>query len=272
MSSSSTYIHGINPAERERLTILNDLLNHRCLEKIQVNVNDRILDVGSGLGLMTFAFSKSSGPNGYCLGIERSESQLQNSSIPKSDGLSFRQGDALNLPLHSNEVGSFDLVHARFILEHLPTPSKAIQEMYRALRPGGRIVLADDDHQAMILFPEPDGFQQLWTAYMDSFLEIGNDPFIGRKLPQLLKTNGFIEVRNDFVFFGDVFGSPTFPIFSRNLIEVIATAKDVMFSENLITPSDFEAAIAGLKCWSENEQATAWYPLCIAFGIKPFEL
>ena len=269
MKVSSTYIHGINPAEQNRLTILNSLLNDRCIEKIPIHSGARILDVGSGLGLMTAAFAEKAGANSYVLGIERSEAQLQKAQSIQTPGLHFRKGDAFQLPLTPEEEGTFDLVFARFILEHLPEPQRAIKEMFRALKPGGTIVLADDDHEAMILYPEPAGFKMLWSAYIDSYLEIGNDPFIGRKLPRLLIDNGFINVRNDVAFFGDVAGSPTFQAYILNLSEVIATARDVMFENNLIESDDFESALNNLKSWSNIDHATAFYPLCMAFGKKP---
>lgn len=217
---------------------------------------------------MTQAFSVHAGPTGFCLGIERSKEQLEKSLTLKNEGLHFREGDVQKLPLLAEEIGTFDLVYARFILEHLPEPQQAVNEMRRALCDGGKIVLADDDHQAMILFPEPEGFQQLWTAYIDSFIEIGNDPFIGRKLPRLLHESGFADVKNDIVFFGDTAGSETFREYINNLSEVITTAKSVMLEYNFISAPQFEAALASLLKWSELSYATAYYPLCLATGTK----
>ena len=271
MTAGSTYIHGINDNEQIRLSMLNDLLNRKCLEKISVKPGSAILDVGSGLGLMTKQFSILTGPTGRCLGIERSPEQLAKSKQFETEQLHFRQGDALNLPLQSEEVGTFDLVYARFILEHLPDPAKAIREMKRALRPGGKIILADDDHQAMILYPEPEGFQRLWTAYIDAFIEVGNDPFIGRKLPRLLHDAGFADVQNDMVFFGDTSGSDTFIPYIKNLSQVIATAKSVMLESKALSIDQFDEALAQLLKWAELKYATAYYPLCIAVGIKSHE-
>lgn len=267
--ASSSYIHGINPEEQQRLLILNEILNRRCLDKIQIHSGEHVLDVGSGLGLITAAFANMAGPTGFCLGIERSPEQLQKSITLVRDGLSFRQGDALMLPLNQEEEQSFDFVHARFILEHLPVPQKAISEMKRALKHGGRIFLADDDHLGMILYPEPDGFQQLWNAYMESYIELGNDPYIGRKLPSLLTHAGFTDVRNDMVFFGDVAGSPTFEMYMKNLQEVISTARNTMLENTLIDQEAFESAIHALSAWTKLPNATAFYTLCIATGTKP---
>ena len=264
----STYIHGINPGEQIRLSILNELLNQRCLEKITLKPAARILDVGSGLGLMTECLSKKSGPGGYCLGIERDDEQIEKAQKHQTPELEFRKGDAYQLPLKEDEIGSFDIVYSRFLLEHLSDPKRAIEEMLRALKHGGQIILSDDDHQSMILYPEPEGFQKLWTAYIDSYITIGNDPFIGRKLPRLLLDNGCKEVRNDLVFFGDMAGSPTFEAYTKNLSEVIATARNLMIENELISPDEYASAMKNLITWTKMSHATAYYPLCIATGKK----
>ena len=122
----SHYIHGSSSAEQSRLSRLNDLINARCLPKLKLEDGFRILDVGSGLGQLTYRLSEAVGPNGFCLGIERDTNQL---SVAKENhvapNLEFRQGDALELPLTSQELESFDFTHARFLLEHLSNPAQA---------------------------------------------------------------------------------------------------------------------------------------------------
>ena len=265
----SHYLHGSTPTEQSRLSRLNELMNDRCFSKLKLNAGDRVLDVGSGLGQMTFKISKSIGNNGFCLGIERDSNQLA-SAIGnfQASNLEFRKGDAMELPLRGDEVGSFDFVHCRFLLEHLSNPNKAVTEMFKGLKPGGRILLADDDHQVMTLYPEPPGFQNLWNAYMDSYVEVGNDPFIGRKLHKLLIDNGIKSVTNDVVFFGDCAGTSTFQLFVDNLIEVILPSYEVMVGNNSIGEQDFKAAIEAIREWSKLPHASIWYTICFAEGIK----
>src|SRR4029453_7867530 len=252
----SHYIHGSDPAEQSRLSRLNDLINVRCFPKLKLEDGFRILDVGSGLGQLTYRMSEAVGPNGFCLGIERDTNQL---SVARKNyvarNLEFRQGDALALPLTAHELESFDLAHARFLLEHLSDPAKAVSEMVKSLKPGGRIFLADDDHKSLTLFPEPVGFQALLSAYMDSYVEVGNDPFIGRKLTKLLVDQGVRNVRNDVVFFGDCAGTETFPLFVNNLIGVIATSYDVMITSKLISDREYQLAIQHVRDWSSLRHA-----------------
>jgi ubiquinone/menaquinone biosynthesis C-methylase UbiE len=90
----SHYIHGSDPAEQSRLSRLNDLVNARCFPKLKLEHGFRILDVGSGLGQLTYRMSEAVGPNGFCLGIERDTKHL---SVARKNhvapNLEFRQGD-----------------------------------------------------------------------------------------------------------------------------------------------------------------------------------
>ena len=72
----------------------------------------------------------------------------------------FRLGDLGNLPVADQEV---DLVVACMVLHHLSNPKDTIHEAYRALRPGGRLVVVDlHEH-------EDDAFREtmadLWLGF-----------------------------------------------------------------------------------------------------------
>ena len=67
----SQYIHGSKPEEQHRLSVMNDLMNSRCLEKMQLKGGEKVIDIGSGLGQYILEMAKKVGRGGYCLGIER---------------------------------------------------------------------------------------------------------------------------------------------------------------------------------------------------------
>jgi len=172
----STYIHGTAPEEQRRLSLLNDvLLNPASLREIALRGDERIVDFGSGLGQFSRAMARAV-PRGNVVGIERSEEQLALAKrLAKDDGESslveFRQGDVLSAEL---EWGTYDIAHARFVLEHVPDPLRVVKTMVRAVRPGGRIILADDDHDVLRLWPEPPGMAELWRANMNTGIWCAN--------------------------------------------------------------------------------------------------
>jgi len=265
----SNYIHGVNSEEQKRLSLMNTLMNQRCVAKMTIPAGAKILDVGSGLGQMSQLLVQTSGKAASCLGVERDQLQIDQAQTKGYHNIEFRKGDGRDLPLLSSEVGSFDFAHTRFLLEHVPNPSAVVKEMFRALKPGGSIALADDDHQAMMLYPEPEGFQKLWSAYMDAYIEIGNDPYIGRKMSRLLYEQGFVDLKVDVAFFGDCAGTETFRDFCLNLYGVIDSARNSMITSGLISELEFAEYMENLLKWSELPHASMWYYIFLAFGKKP---
>jgi SAM-dependent methyltransferase len=269
--TSSEYIHGTHPDEQARLSLLNDLLNRGSLRELQLQGGERVLDVGCGLGQLARAMANGAGRR--VIGIERSAEQIaEGRRLAEREGeasfVEFRQGDASSFPLADDEWGTFDLAHTRFLLEHLREPLPVVRAMARAVRPGGRIVLEDDDHDLMRLWPEPPGFAALWHAYQRSYEHLGNDPVIGRRLVSLLVEAGAEPVRNTLVFFGSCAGERHFPGYVENLIGVIQGARATVLEAGLLEAASFDAAIAALREWSRHPAAAIWYAIAWAEGRR----
>jgi ubiquinone/menaquinone biosynthesis C-methylase UbiE len=270
------YIHGALPEEQQRLSLLNDLLNDACLRELDLHGGERVLDVGSGLGQFARTMARAVGPDGFVLGIERDADQRAAAlRLAKEAGevslVTIRKGEAGALPLQDHEWGMFDVVHTRFLLEHLRDPTRAVEQMVRATRPSGRIVLCDDDHALLRLWPEPPGVLDLWQAYYRTYDRIGNDPFIGRRLVALLHAAGAQPVRNTGIFFGSCAGDATFEAFVENLAGVIEGARDAIVAQGLFEAAYFDEVMATFRAWSHRPDAAIWYTLCWAEGIRPKE-
>jgi ubiquinone/menaquinone biosynthesis C-methylase UbiE len=267
----SVYIHGTSESEQKRLSLMNDvLLNQPMLREMHLRSDERILDLGSGLGQFSRAMARAV-PGGRVVGIERDAEQLAVARrLAREDGeedlVDFRDGDALALDV---DDASFDLAHTRFLLEHLPDPLRAVKTMVRAVRPGGRIVLADDDHDVLRLWPEPPGMYDLWRAYMRTYERIGNDPFVGRRLVQLLHDAGARPVRNSWIFFGGCAGMESFPVLASNMAGVVRTARETMISMRLVEPDIFDRAMEAYDEWAKRPDAAVWFAVAWAEGTRP---
>ena len=274
---ASEYIHGSSPAEQERLSLLNDILNEACLRELSLQPGAKVLDLGSGLGQFSRLIARTVGSDGHVIGIERDQDQLaQARSLADSDGetelVEFRRGDAFELPLSEREWGTFDLAHARFLLEHVPRPTEVIASMVRSVRPGGRVFVADDDHDSFRPWPEPPGFQLLWQAYIHSYEKLGNDPYVGRRLVSLLHDGGLTSIRNSCVFFGGCAGNERFEAVADNVIGALEGAKNEMVTAEFLDEESFRSGIDGLKRWKADPAAALWYTVCCAEGVVPNEV
>jgi len=253
--------------------MMNGLLNERTLRELDLKDGERILDLGSGTGQFSRLMARAVGDRGHVVGIERDADQLLEAkrlaSIAGEEGLvDFRMGDATSLHLESGEWGSFDVVHARFLLEHVRRPEKIVEYMMAAARPGGKIVLADDDHEGFRLWPEPVGFTRLWRAYMESYVVAGNDPLIGRRLVDLLQKAGAARMRNTSIFFGGCAGNDLFDAVVENLVGVIRGAREALVGSGLIDAEAFDLGLNDLRRWEKHPSATLWYYVCWAEGLK----
>lgn len=266
---SSSYIHGTDPEEQRRLATLNDLLNASSLRELALRGGERILDVGCGLAQLTRAFARAAGR--VVVGVERSQEQLTSArTLARAAGedarVDLREGDAAALPLDEREWRSFDVAHARFLLEHVPDPLLVVRGMARAVRPGGRVVLADDDHDVLRVFPEPPGFSTAWQAFVRGYDRLGNDPFVGRRLTALLHEAGATPTRITSVFFGACAGEATFPAFAANLIENLRGAREVVLGTGMLDAAALDRALAALQEWSRRPDAALWYGMAWAEG------
>lgn len=268
------YIHGSSPEEQHRLSLLNDLLNAACLRELPLKPGQKVLDLGSGLGQFTRLMARTVGRSGQVVGVERDPDQIRQARALADDAgelalVEFRQGDACDLPLGAAEWGSFDLVHARFLLEHISQPEQVIAQMIKALRPGGRIFVSDDDHDQFRPWPEPRGFPDLWRAYVRSFQARGNDPFIGRRLAALLRDGGLTSISNTSVFFGGCAGNDRFLAVADNLIAALFGARDSMLSHGFLDEAAYQTGMDGLQEWKADPSAVLWYSICCAEGVAP---
>jgi SAM-dependent methyltransferase len=267
-----TYIHGTSPEEQRRLSLMNDvLLNPGSIREMALRGDERIIDFGSGLGQFTRAMARAV-PRGTVLGIERDEAQLAGAKrLAEESGdterVRFRRGDVLDLDL-GEEWGTFDVAHTRFVLEHVPDPLRVVQAMVRAVRPGGRIILEDEDHDTMRVWPEPPGFYDLWRAYIRTYDRMGNDPFVGRRLVQLLHAAGAVPKRNTVLFFGGCAGMETFDVLTANMIGVVKTARQSILSMSLYDRELLDAAMREYESWARRPDAAIWFGMSWAEGAK----
>jgi ubiquinone/menaquinone biosynthesis C-methylase UbiE len=150
-----------------------------------------LLDIGCGPGTITVDLARIVAP-GQVLGIDREGAVLEGAEQLRTeqgvDNLSFGTGDvyALDMP-----DGSFDVVHAHQVLQHLTEPVPALKEMRRVLRPGGLLAVRDGDYGSMIWDPQ-DGLLDRWLELYHQVTEANRaEADAGRYLPGWVRQAGF---------------------------------------------------------------------------------
>lgn len=269
----SAYIHGNDPVEQDRLLRLNRLINPACLQRLRLLGGERVLDVGSGPGVFARQMAEvvESRP---VVCVERDDTQIERcrelaDAAGEADRIEVRQGEVEDLPLADAEWGSFDVVHCRFLLEHLDRPQAAVEAMARALRPGGRLVLLDDDHDLLRMWPSMPAVDELWRGLIRAFQDLGNDPFVGRKLVAMLRLAELTPVQNDVLFFGGCAGDERWDLVVDNLVGVLNGAKERIVETVAMSTEVVDDILEGVQSWRRRSDSALWYQICWAEGTRP---
>jgi len=170
---------------------------------LKISTGQTVLDVGCGSGVVTRELAKQVYP-AQVTGVDISQALIDKGAHAHTlrqasaqtqhlqTNVNFQQGNIHQLPF---PTGSFDIVYARFLFQHLNSPLEALKEVLRVLKPNGFVCILDVDKDWSSIYPEPESPVALDDEIAEKQISLGGDPRIGRKLSPYLKLAGFENVR-----------------------------------------------------------------------------
>ena len=109
-----------------------------------IREGEAVLDLGCGAGVDAIIAAKLTGPSGAVTGIDLVPEMLakagENARLAGVDNVTFQESSAEQLPFPDS---SFDVVISNGVFNLVVDKVKALGEVFRVLKPGGRFMLAD---------------------------------------------------------------------------------------------------------------------------------
>jgi len=131
--------------DRMREDFFDETIADSILQASDVRPDSIVVDVGCGTGFLTQQVAARTHASGKTVGVDLSPSMLQvakdnMAKLGLLESVEFRVGDAEKLPIDDDFA---DAIVGNMILHHCLRPKRAISEMARVLKEGGRLALAD---------------------------------------------------------------------------------------------------------------------------------
>lgn len=140
----------------------------------------RLLDVGAGPGTITADLAT------LVREVVAVEVNDEAAAITRAglDARGITNATVIVADVHDLDLddGSFDVVHAHQVLQHVPDPVQALREMARVTSPGGVVGVRDSDYAAFAWYPLLPGLEEWLRLYRDAARANGGEPDAGRHL------------------------------------------------------------------------------------------
>lgn len=231
--------------------IMSSLLNIEC--------DQSILDVGCGTGDDVISLAELVGNRGHATGVDSSEKMITEARKrlelrrEKPQPVEFHQGNVHHLDFADN---TFDCIRAERLLMHVDDPRKAIAEMVRVTRPGGRIVVFDLDWDGVIINHNDRVLTRKIIHLMCDSISNG---WIGRQLPALFKEAGLRNISTvphtilpHYTFFTKICDGMTKSALQKGAITEDEYAQMWSYLEKRNQEGDFLAAIPGFIVFGQK--------------------
>ncbi len=261
MTQTSYILDTAEEVEARRLEShaeLWDAFSRRRMSEIGLARGWRCLEVGGGAGTVASWLAKQVAPNGHVLATDLEARWLRRLTEP---GLEIIEHDVVSEPLGES---TYDLIHARLVLMHLPQAVEVLAKLTAALKPGGWLVVEDYDCRgAPTCVPADHPWATVAQAPGRLVDEAGGDGNFGTRLPDELWKAGLVEVDAE-----GLVKPARAPEVRSSWLPLIEQLREPMLALGLATREECDAVIDAFL--DDDSELVVYGPMLVsARGRKP---
>jgi 2-polyprenyl-3-methyl-5-hydroxy-6-metoxy-1,4-benzoquinol methylase len=226
----------------------------------QLRPGQQVLDIGCGPGTITTDLAQRVAP-GSVVGIDNDPAPLGEARTEAQrhgvHNVSFAVADVHNLDFPN---GTFDVVHAHQVLQHLAEPVAALREMRRVCTPGGIVAARDADYAATTWYPPQAGLDHWLDLYRRVARSNRAEPDAGRRLLSWATAAGFSEITSSAAVW--CYATPEERAWWGGLWAQRVTASALAgqaVNRNLATRDDLEDIADGWRQWAVQDDG--WFAI-----------
>jgi len=228
----------------------------------------RVADLGCGSGKTSVILHDLAQPGGSVVGVDFAKNRIDYATEHYGrQGIEFICDDIRNL---DHEVGAFDLIWVRFVLEYYRSDSRQIVEKISTLlKPGGSLCLIDLDHNCLNHYGIATRLERTIVKIMSELQGKANfDPYVGRKLYSFLYDLGYedieVEVGAHHIIYGDLKKSDDFNWMKK--VEVAPKKIGFKFDEY---DGGYQEFVDEFKSFFSDKKRFTYTPIISCKGTKP---
>lgn len=214
-------------------------------EVLALTRGERVLDIGCGPGILAKEMAAEVGPTGAICGIDISDSMLDlaRQRCGAERGVTVRPGRAESIPF---EDETFDAAIAVQVYEYVSDIERALAELFRVLRPGGRAVILDTDWDSLVWYtddrPRMRKILDVWDGHLA-------DPRLPERLGPLLTRAGFVAQNlTTLTFLNQECHEGTYSFYLIGFVE------SFLYDQGQVDPAEAQAWAAELRALADAER------------------
>ncbi|MEM2965693.1 MAG: class I SAM-dependent methyltransferase [Candidatus Nitrosocaldaceae archaeon] len=262
-----SYIFGHSDIEHLRLKLQAELFEEeskRTLELAGIKKGMKCVDFGCGNGYTSILLAKLVGEEGKVTAVDISEDALHaaedNAKRYGINNIEFVKASIYDSKLEED----YDLAYSRFLFTHLAYPERAVKEFVRVVKHNGIVAVEDFNHELRITYPYNKHLERLRACMIESLKREGAIYDTAGMLYGMFKDcNIDAKVSLYAICCPMNYRYNMLPILFANVL------KDNFISNGLISESEYEDIINGVKEFAQNNNAILLYsPVFRVYGLK----